>query len=63
MLSAEGSSDVHEAMPAVPGHGSRTGALQRHHSLNCDITEVAKCPPEKQTGQHLTAETLCMDRS
>ena len=34
---------------AAPGHGSPFGALQRHHSLNRDITGLAKFPPEKQT--------------
>ena len=41
--------DVHGAMATVSGHGSPTGALQRRHSLNRDITGLAKCPPEKQT--------------
>ena len=41
--------DVHGAMAAVSGHGSPTGALQRCHSLNCDITGSTKCPAEKQT--------------
>ena len=41
--------DVHRAMAAVSGHGSPIGALQRDHSLNRDITGLAKCPPEKQT--------------
>ena len=41
--------DIHGAMAAVSAHGSPTGALQRHHSLNRDITGSAKCPPEKQT--------------
>ena len=29
--------------------GFPTGVLQRRHYLNCDITRLAKCPPEKQT--------------
>ena len=41
--------DVHGAMAAVSAHGSPTGALQRRHSLNRDITGSAKSPPEKQT--------------
>ena len=41
--------DVHGAMTAISGHGSPTGALQKHHSLNCDITGSAEFPPKKQT--------------
>ena len=33
--------NVHGAMAAVPGHGSPTGALQRRHYLNYDITGSA----------------------
>ena len=33
------------------GHGHPIGALYKHHSLNCDITWLAKCPLEKQIGQ------------
>ena len=29
--------------------------------LNCDITESAKRPPEKQTCSHSGVETLCID--
>ena len=45
------------------GHGHPIGALYRCHSLNGDITESAKCHPEKQTSSHWTVETLCMDNS
>ena len=38
---------MHGAMATVSAHGSPTGALQRCHSLNRDITGSAKCPPEK----------------
>ena len=38
-----------QLMAAVSSHGSSTSALQRHHSLNCNITGLAKCPPEKQS--------------
>ena len=41
--------DVHGALASLSGHGSPTGALHRHHSLNRDITGSEKCPPEKQT--------------
>ena len=37
------------AMAAVPDHDPPTGALQRHHSLNCDIEGLAKCPPESRS--------------
>ena len=40
---------VKQLMAAVSGHGSPTSALQRSHSLNCDITRSAKYPPEKQS--------------
>ena len=43
--------DIHGSVVPDPGHGSplATGALQKHHSLNRDITGSAKCPPEKLT--------------
>ena len=55
--------DIHGTMAAVPGHSFPTGALQRCHSLNCDITRLSKCPPEKHTSIHWTVEALCMDSS
>ena len=45
-------------MAAVPGHGHPIGALC---ILNCDITESAKSPPEKQIRSHWAVETLCID--
>ena len=42
---------IHGAMAVVPGRGPPTGALQRHHSLNHDITDL-ELPPEKQTSTH-----------
>ena len=30
----------------------------KHHSFNCDITGLAKYPPEKQTSSQCTVETL-----
>ena len=50
-------------MAAVPGHGHPVGALYRCHSVNRDITWLAKSPPEKQTHAHWTVETLCIDTS
>ena len=41
--------DAHGAMAVALGHGSPTGAHQRRHSLNRDITGSENCPPEKQT--------------
>ena len=38
--------DIHGAVEQVPGDGPPTGALQRYHSLNCDITGLAKSPPK-----------------
>ena len=36
--------DIHGAIAAVSGHGSSTDALQRCHSLNCDIMKkLALC--------------------
>ena len=43
------SGDIHGAMAAISGNGSQIGTLQRCHSLNCEITGLANCPPEKQT--------------
>ena len=40
--------DVYGAMTTVSGHGSPTGALQRCHSLNHDITGLTECLQEKQ---------------
>ena len=34
--------DFHGAMAVVPGHGCPTGSLYRRHSLNHDITRLAK---------------------
>ena len=39
----------HGAMAVALGHGSPTGAHQRRHSLNRDITGSENYPPEKQT--------------
>ena len=39
--------DVHGAMSVVSGYSSPTGALQRCHTLNCDIIELAKVPSRK----------------
>ena len=33
-------------------------SLYRHHSLDHDITGLAKCPLEKQTHSHWPVETL-----
>ena len=52
--------DVHGAIAAVSGHGPPTGAFQKCHSPNHDVTGLAKCPPEKQTSYHWTVEALCM---
>ena len=46
------------SMAAVQDHGPPTGGLQRHHSLNHNITGLAKCSPEKQTSIHWTVEAL-----
>ena len=48
-------------MTAFPGHSHPIGVLCGRHSLNCDITGLAKCPPEKQTQSHWAVEALCMD--
>ena len=52
---------VDQAKAAVPGHGHPIGALHRCHAFNCDITGLAKFPPEKQTSSHWTVEALCMN--
>ena len=41
--------DIHGAMAAVSGHGSPTGALQRHHSLDRDITGSPSRKPDQLT--------------
>ena len=47
-------------MAAVPGHGHPIAALQRHHSLNRDITGFTCALQKSKTSIHWTVDALVL---